>query len=71
MTRQEATKIKKILKKENAVFTSTAGYYDGGKKELRVKVVEFLITGYAYGYVPKNETCEQKKQMPKTTLLKY
>lgn len=41
MTAQEATKIKRILRKENAVFTSTAGYYDG--KELRVKVADFMV----------------------------
>jgi len=40
MTREQANKIKKILKKESAVFTDTAGYFDGN--ELRVKVVEFL-----------------------------
>jgi hypothetical protein len=41
MTIQEANKIKKILKKENAVFIN-AGYYDSGKQELRVKVVQFV-----------------------------
>lgn len=42
MTEKEAKKIKSVLKKENAVFTATAGYYDSLNKELRVKVNAFI-----------------------------
>ena len=42
MTYQEANKIKKVLRKENAVFESTAGYYDRTNEVLRVKVVDFI-----------------------------
>lgn len=40
MTKEQASKIKKILKKENAVFVDCAGYYNG--EELRVKVAEYM-----------------------------
>lgn len=46
MTKLEASKIKKVLRKENAVFTECAGYYNG--EELRVKVIEFVETTKFY-----------------------
>lgn len=60
MTKQEANKIKKVLKKENAVFESTAGYYNG--EELRVKVIEFLEYSRFYGIVIEKVTNEQKQK---------
>ncbi len=63
MTKQEANKIKKVLRKENAVFTSTAGYYNSD--ELRVKVAEFLEESKFEGLKITRTTAEQKG---KTTL---
>jgi hypothetical protein len=58
MTREYANKIKKILRKENAIFTSTAGYYDG--KELRVKVAEFLNRSYLDYFVKMDKKDEKE-----------
>jgi hypothetical protein len=60
MTKQEANKIKKVLRKENAVFGSTAGYYDG--IELRVKVAEFIVRSKYEGVTVKGTPAEQKKR---------
>jgi hypothetical protein len=68
MTAQEANKIKKILKKENAVFTSTAGYYDG--EELRVKVAEFMEYSKVKGVAITKETNEQKEKKMRENIIK-
>lgn len=60
MTRQDANKIKKILRKENAVFGCTAGYYDG--IELRVKVAEFVERSKYEGATIKRTPAEQKRK---------
>ena len=60
MTKQEANKIKKILRKENAVFGCTAGYYDGA--ELRVKVAEFMERSTYEGATITRTPAEQKKR---------
>lgn len=58
MTKEQANKIKKVLRKENAVFTSTAGYYDG--LELRVKVAEFMEESKYEGVRVTRTPAEQK-----------
>ncbi|MBO5953311.1 MAG: hypothetical protein J6Q53_04225 [Oscillospiraceae bacterium] len=68
MTTQEATKIKKVLKKENAVFTATAGYYDGN--ELRVKVIQFIERSKFEGAKIEKETNEQKGKKTRANIIK-
>lgn len=60
MTREQANKIKKVLRKENAVFTSTAGYYDG--KELRVKAIEFMEKAKAFADIVKVKKIEKTRK---------
>lgn len=61
MTREQANKIKKILRKENAVFASTAGYFDG-KGELRVKVAEYMVYSNFYHAATAQVPDEQKEK---------
>ena len=68
MTKKEADKIKKILRKENAVFTSTAGYFDG--KELRVKVAEFVVRSYINKELKISRTSEQEGLETRTNIIK-
>lgn len=68
MTAQEATKIKKVLRKENAVFTSTAGYYDGN--ELRVKVAEFIEISKFEGAQITKVTSGQKEKQTRANIIK-
>lgn len=68
MTNSQANKIKKTLRKENAVFTSTAGYYDG--EELRVKVTEFLETSTYKGVKVVRVSSEQKEVKTRENIIK-
>ena len=68
MTAQEAKKIKKVLKKENAVFTSTAGYYDGS--DLRVKVTEFIERSKFEGAEITKTPSEQKEKQTRANVIK-
>lgn len=68
MTAQEANKIKKVLRKENAVFTSTAGYYNGN--ELRVKVAEFIERSKFDGAQITKVTSEQKEKQTRVNIIK-
>lgn len=68
MTKQEANKIKKTLRKENAVFTSTAGYFDGN--ELRVKVIEFCERSTFEGAKITKEINEQKEKQERANIIK-
>ena len=68
MEKKMADKIKKVLKKENAVFTSTAGYFDGA--ELRVKVAEFIETSKFEGATIKIKTNEQKETEARQNIIK-
>ncbi len=68
MTKKEADKIKKILRKENAVFTSTAGYYDSGKEELRVKVAQFLERSYSDFLTANTQTAQREAETRKNII---
>ena len=68
MEKKMADKIKKVLKKENAVFTSTAGYYDGNV--LRVKVAQFIETSKFEGATIQRKTNEQKEKETRENIIK-
>ena len=68
MTKDQANKIKKTLRKENAVFTNTAGYYDG--EALRVKVTEFIETSTFEGAKVVRVTNEQKEAETRKNIIK-
>ena len=68
MTKQEANKIKKILKSENAVFTSNAGYYDG--IELRVKVANFMESSKYEGVKLDKTPSQQKEKETRARIIK-
>lgn len=68
MTRQEANKIKKVLRKENAVFGETAGYYDG--EELRVKVAQFMETSKYEGVRITKVDNKQKETETRNNIVK-
>lgn len=68
MTKEQANKIKKTLRKENAVFTDTAGYFDG--KELRVKVIQFIETSTFEGLKITKVPNEQKEAETRKNIIK-
>ena len=69
MTTQEANKIKRVLRKENAVFTSNAGYHDRNG-ELRVKVVQFIEASKYEGAKINKQTSDQKEKEARTNIIK-
>lgn len=68
MTKEQANKIKKTLRKENAVFTDTAGYYDG--EELRVKVIQFIETSTYKSAKIVRVSNEQKENKTRENIIK-
>lgn len=68
MTQHEANKIKKVLRKENAVFTSTVGYYNGS--ELRVKVEEFIERSTFENATPILYSAKEKEKMARDKIIK-